>query len=76
MTVLILTLVELLEIGEKRAGTASGMFFSAAEMGGLVGPLTLGYSRPLCCQSGLIFLSLISGFMIVGALLLGQSARK
>ena len=78
MTVLILTLVELPEIGEKRAGTASGMFFSAAEMGGLLGPLTLGilYDPSAGFSSGLIFLSLISGFMIVGALLLGQSARK
>ena len=77
MTVLILTLVELPEIGEKRAGTASGMFFSAAEMGGLLGPLTLGilYEPSLGFSSGLIFLSVISGFMIIGALLLGRSAR-
>ena len=77
MTVLILTLVELPEIGEKRAGTASGMFFSAAEMGGLLGPLTLGilYDPSLGFSSGLIFLSVISGFMIIGALLLGRSAR-
>ena len=75
--VLILTLVELPEIGEKRAGTASGMFFTAAEMGGLVGPLTLGilYDPTLGFSSGLIFLSVISGGMIVGALLLGRSAR-
>ena len=77
MTVLILTLVDLPEIGEKRAGTASGMFFSAAEMGGLLGPLTLGilYDPSLGFSSGLIFLSVISGFMIIGALLLGRSAR-
>ena len=77
MTVLILTLVELPEIGEKRAGTASGMFFSAAERGGLLGPLTLGilYEPSLGFSSGLIFLSVISGFMIIGALLLGRSAR-
>ena len=77
MTVLILTLVELPEIGEKRAGTASGMFFSAAEMGGLLGPLTLGilYDPSLGFSSGLIFLTVISGFMIIGALLLGRSAR-
>jgi cyanate permease len=42
MTVLILSLVELPEIGERYAGVASGLFFSAAELGGVLGPLTLG----------------------------------
>ncbi len=42
MTVLILTLVELPGIGERRVGVASGLFFSAAEVGGVLGPLGLG----------------------------------
>ncbi len=42
MTVLILTLVELPGIGERYAGAASGLFFSAAEVGGVLGPLGLG----------------------------------
>ena len=42
MTVLILTLVELPGIGEKYAGMASGLFFSAAEFGGVMGPVALG----------------------------------
>ncbi len=42
MTVLILTLVELPGIGEKNAGLASGLFFSAAEVGGVLGPVALG----------------------------------
>jgi cyanate permease len=42
MTVLILTLVELPGIGRQRAGTAGGLFFSAAEVGGVLGPLSLG----------------------------------
>lgn len=42
MTVLILTLVELPGIGQQRAGAASGLFFSAAEVGGVMGPLGLG----------------------------------
>ena len=66
---------------EKRESETSAMttmmFFSAAEMGGLLGPLTLGilYDPSLGFSSGLIFLSVISGFMIIGALLLGRSAR-
>ena len=42
MTVLVLTLVELPGIGEQRAGVASGLFFSAAEVGGVLGPLGMG----------------------------------
>jgi len=42
MTVLILTLVELPGIGDRYAGVASGLFFSAAEVGGMLGPLSLG----------------------------------
>ncbi len=42
MTVLILTLVELPGIGQRRVGAASGLFFSAAEVGGVMGPLGLG----------------------------------
>jgi len=42
MTVMILTLVELPGVGDKHAGTAAGLFFAAAEIGGMLGPLTLG----------------------------------
>ena len=42
MTVLILALVELPGIGERNAGSASGLFFSAAEVGGMLGPLSMG----------------------------------
>ncbi|MBT5226201.1 MAG: MFS transporter [Proteobacteria bacterium] len=42
MTVLVLTLVEVPGVGDKRAGTAGGLFFSAAEIGGVGGPVLLG----------------------------------
>ena len=42
MTVLILTMVELPDVGISRAGTATGLFFSAAEFGGVAGPVALG----------------------------------
>jgi CP family cyanate transporter-like MFS transporter len=42
MTVLILTMLELPDIGVGRAGTATGLFFSAAEFGGVAGPVVLG----------------------------------
>ncbi len=40
--ILVLTLVEMPGVEERYAGTASGLFFSAAEVGGVAGPLTLG----------------------------------
>ena len=43
-TVLVLTLVELPDIGARHAGMASGLFFGAGEIGGLLGPLLLGVS--------------------------------
>ncbi len=41
-TVLVLTLVELPDIGVRHAGMASGLFFGAGEIGGMLGPLLLG----------------------------------
>ena len=41
MTILILTLMELPVVQERHAGTASGLFFSAAEIGGVLGPLVV-----------------------------------
>lgn len=64
MTVAILILVELPEIGARRAGAASGLFFSAAEIGGVSGPVMLG----VISQSTGDFdaaLYLLSGMMIV-----------
>lgn len=43
-TVLVLTLVELPEVGVRHAGMASGLFFGAGEIGGMLGPLLLGVS--------------------------------
>lgn len=42
MTVAVLALVETPGVGERQAGTASGLFFSAAEIGGASGPIVLG----------------------------------
>ena len=42
MTVMMLILVETPGIGERRAGTAGGLYFSTAEIGGVGGPVMLG----------------------------------
>ena len=78
MTVLILSLVELPEIGERYAGVASGLFFSAAELGGVLGPLTLGllYTPEVGFSSGLTLLTGIALTIIAGAFLLQLRSRQ
>ena len=77
MTVLILTLVELPGIGEQRVGVASGLFFSAAEVGGVLGPLGIGivYDVSGSFSPALLTLSGISLLMLAGALYLRRLAQ-
>ena len=42
MTILLLILVEVQEISERDTGAAGGLFFTAAEIGGVLGPVSLG----------------------------------
>ena len=77
MTVLVLTLVELPGIGEARTGTASGMFFSAAEIGGVLGPLGLGilYDSTHNFHGALAGLSVVAILLTLGTLQLAKLAR-
>jgi predicted MFS family arabinose efflux permease len=76
MTVLILTLVELPVIDTRQTGTASGLFFSAAEVGGVLGPLGLGFMYDLSggFDAGLYMLAAIAAAMALGTLLLSRLA--
>ena len=69
MTVLILSLVELPAVGDRRAGTASGLFFSCAEVGGVLGPVVLGslYDMTGSFDSGLFALAAMCLALLVGA---------
>ena len=69
MTVLVLTLVELPEVGDRRAGAATGLFFSAAEVGGLLGPLGMGvlYDASGGFHSSLIALTAVACLLLVGS---------
>jgi len=42
MAVAMLILMEIREVGARHTGSASGLFFTAAEVGGVLGPVTLG----------------------------------
>lgn len=66
-TVLVLILVELPDIGARHAGTASGLFFGAGEIGGMLGPLMLGvlYDATHGFATGLALFTLIAlGLMV------------
>ena len=79
VTVLILTLVELPGVGDRHAGTAAGLFFSAAELGGVLGPVTLGvlYDLTHGFGTGLTLFSMIAVLLILGARRLrDMSARR
>lgn len=62
--ILILLLIESPDVGEGRVGSAGGLFFSAAELGGFLGPFTVGlvadvtggFSAPLSMLTGLCVL--------------------
>ena len=78
MTVLILTLVELPGIGEKHAGSASGLFFSAAEVGGMLGPLGMGlvYDLQGGFDGALFGLTGVAALLMLGSAYLSRLAKN
>ena len=70
-------MVELPEIGDRHAGTASGLFFSAAELGGMLGPLSLGvlYDLTNGFSTGLALFSCIGLGLLIGVRALRHMAR-
>lgn len=77
MTVLILTLMELPGMNPRRTGTASGLFFSFAEVGGVLGPLGLGllYDATGSFGPGLFALAAVAGAMVLASARLAHLAR-
>ena len=78
MTVLILTLLELPAVGERYAGVASGLFFTAAEVGGVLGPISLGllYDFSGGFSSGLYLLTSISLLIAISAVALKKTSAN
>ena len=68
-TVLMLSLVELPEVGARHAGVASGLFFGAGEIGGMLGPLLLGvlYDWTHGFAAGLVLFTLVGAGLLAGA---------
>ena len=54
-------------MGDRHAGTASGLFFSAAEVGGVLGPLSIGVVSDASggFAAPLIMLSVVVGVLMV-----------
>lgn len=68
MVVSVLVLMESPEVGSRNIGAAGGLFFSAAEIGGVLGPLTIGLVYDLTggFAAGLFLLAgLCAGLMIL-----------
>lgn len=73
-SVVVLLLMETPEVGSARMGAAGGLFFSAAEIGGVLGPLTLGYVSDLTggFSAGLY---LLTGICVLNVVLLSRLYR-
>lgn len=64
MTIAILTLLDLPQVGSRRAALAGGMFFTSAEIGGVLGPVTVGVTGDLT-GSFLAAMALIVGVCVL-----------
>jgi hypothetical protein len=67
MTILMLVLLEAEGIGSRHAGSAGGLFFSAAEIGGVLGPVTLGLTAEFTggFDAGLWLLTCLCGGLLL-----------
>ncbi|MEM8743805.1 MAG: MFS transporter, partial [Pseudomonadota bacterium] len=73
MTVAILLLMEMPSVPQDRLGLAGGLFFTTAEIGGVLGPVTFGFLSDL---SGGFAAPLTSVTLISAALLMLLAALK
>ena len=69
--------MELPGLDSRQTGTASGLFFSAAEVGGVLGPLGLGvlFDVTGAYTLGLYGLALVAAALAVGTLVLARQSR-
>lgn len=74
LQVLTLVLMDTKEIGEHRLGTAAGMFFAVAEIGGFAGPLMMGVIRDATgtLTGGVVTLGVLTGVLSLVPLLIRE----
>jgi CP family cyanate transporter-like MFS transporter len=77
-TIAVLLLIETPGVGSRNAGAASGMFFSAAEIGGVVGPFTIGalYDATGGFDAALNTLTVITICLMLVVLALRRNERR
>ena len=76
MTITLLSLIEQKSVGSRNAGLAGGMFFSAAEIGGVSGPVVIGLAHDLTgsFQPAIWLLAgLLGGLLIISILVRQES---
>jgi cyanate permease len=78
MSVALMVLMDAEEIGPRHMGAAGGLFFSAAEVGGVLGPLTVGWlaDRTDGFGASLWMLSGVCAVLVVLALTLAKLRRE
>lgn len=78
MPIITLLLMETPGVGWRYMGSAGGMFFSVAEIGGFTGPLFVGLLRDVTgtLTSGLILLSIVSGILAFSALFISERQQQ
>jgi cyanate permease len=78
LTITMLLLVELKDVGVRKTGTAGGLFFSAAEIGGVLGPLALGFLYDVThgFDAALYLLTGVCGLLIGLALLVRRTLPR
>jgi predicted MFS family arabinose efflux permease len=75
--VLMVTLMDMPEVGAERMGTVGGLFFSIAEIGGFLGPFLMGYLKDLTGSflSGIFFLAIVTEAAIIAIAFLKSGAK-
>ena len=77
MPILMLTLIDSPQVGPSRMGAAGGLFFTAGEVGGVMGPLLMGVLSGATgsFSGGLLMLAGSSGLSVFLAIWLGIEVR-
>ena len=75
MTIMVMVLIDTRGIESHSVGLASGLFFSAAEIGGVLGPLTVGIVSDLTGGFA-VALNLMSAICVVLIVLLAWLRRS
>jgi MFS-type transporter involved in bile tolerance (Atg22 family) len=78
MPVIMLILMDAPQVGPERMGAAGGLYFTAGEVGGVLGPLLLGVAADLTgsFREGLFMLVGLSVALAIISFRLGFSLRR